>query len=66
MYKKIGCLFIAFSVIAFIISGYVFFFRSSIFNLAGTQWMLVAIILGIYGIHLNLRLGNYPSGNSQS
>lgn len=42
--------FIGASVLAVLVSGYVSFFQMDVFNLAGTQWMLIAIVLGIYGL----------------
>lgn len=39
------------SVLAAVIAGYVSLTQSDVFKLAGTQWMLIAIILGIYGLY---------------
>lgn len=39
------------SVLTAVISGYVSFFGKDVFGLAGTQWMLVAIVLAIYGLY---------------
>lgn len=44
------------SVIAAIIAGYDFLAHTDVFGLAGTQWILVAIVLGIYAIYLKMRL----------
>ena len=44
------------SVIAVILAGLVFTVaKTGILGLAGTQWVLIAIILGIYGIYAKLR-----------
>jgi len=39
------------SVLTVIISGYVSLSGKDVFGLAGTQWMLVAIVLAIYGLY---------------
>ena len=45
------------SVIAVILAGWVFLFaKAGILGLAGTQWILIAIILGIYGIYAKLKM----------
>jgi len=39
------------SVLTVIISGYVSLSGKDFFGLAGTQWMLIAIVLAIYGLY---------------
>lgn len=56
MGKKQGGFLIILSVIAVVISGYVSISQNSVLNLAGTQWMMIAIVLGIYGIYLNTKV----------
>jgi hypothetical protein len=53
--KKTSDIIIIISVITAIISGYVSMTQTDIFRLAGTQWMLIAIILGIYGLYMKLK-----------
>lgn len=53
--KKIADLLIALSIIAALIAGYVFFSKNDILQIAGTQWILVAIALGIYGLYAKTR-----------
>lgn len=50
---KLADTLIVFSVIAAIVSGLVSLFKLEMY-LAGTQWMLVAIALGIYGLFIRL------------
>ncbi|MDQ1283897.1 MAG: hypothetical protein QG620_245 [Patescibacteria group bacterium] len=54
--KKIADGLIAVSVATALISGYVSVFGSDVFNLAGTQWMMIAIVLGIYGLYAKLKM----------
>lgn len=51
--KQIADTLIILSVIAAIVSGMVSLFQLN-WYLAGTQWMLVAIALGIYGLFIKL------------
>lgn len=51
MNKKIADLLIVLSVVATAVSAYVSTTQNDFMNLAGTQWMLVAIVLGIYGLY---------------
>lgn len=46
------------SVIAAVVAGYVSLVQTDVFALAGTQWMLIAIVLGIYGIYAKMRVAN--------
>lgn len=43
------------SVLAVLVSGYDSFYQTSILGLAGTQWMLIALVLGVYGIYAKMR-----------
>jgi len=44
------------SAISAILAGLVFVFvKEGIVGLAGTQWILIAIMFGIYGIYAKLR-----------
>ena len=51
MPKKADKILIVLSVIAAIISAIVSVTQKDVFGLAGTQWILVAIILGVYGLY---------------
>lgn len=46
------------SVAAAVVAGYVSVTQSDVFALAGTQWILIAIVLGIYGIYVKMRMTN--------
>lgn len=48
---KIGDWLIGASALAVVVSGYVSLTQTDVFNLAGTQWMLISIVLGIYGLY---------------
>lgn len=58
MKEKTADILIALSVLATLIAAYVFLanVKNGVFNLAGTQWILVAIVLGIYGLYAKDRL----------
>lgn len=51
MKKNLGNILIVLSVAAVVISGYVNVTQNEVLKLAGTQWILIAIVLGIYGIY---------------
>jgi hypothetical protein len=51
--NKLADTFIILSAIAVILSGLVSLFKFNLW-LAGTQWILVAIALGIYGLFVRL------------
>lgn len=44
------------SVLAVLISGYDSLYQTNVLNLAGTQWMLIALVLGVYGIYAKMRM----------
>lgn len=46
------------SVVAVLISGYDSLYQTDVFGLAGTQWMLIALILAVYGIYAKMRKGD--------
>lgn len=54
--KKHSDILMGLSVLAVLISGYDSLYRTDVFGLAGTQWMLVALILAVYGIYAKLRM----------
>ena len=53
--KKASDVLVIISVLAAIVAGYVSLSQNDVFGLAGTQWMLVAIIFGIYGMYVKMR-----------
>ncbi|MCX6761469.1 MAG: Phr family secreted Rap phosphatase inhibitor [Candidatus Moranbacteria bacterium] len=56
MMKKHSDILMGLSVLAALVSGFNFLFKADIFGLAGTQWMLIALILAVYGIYVKLRM----------
>lgn len=56
MKKNTHDILLGLSVLAVIISGYDSLYQTNVFGLAGTQWMLIAIILAIYGIYSKMRM----------
>lgn len=55
--KKTADTLVIISVIAAVISGYVSLTKGELFGLAGTQWILIAIVLGIYGLYVKMKSG---------
>ena len=53
--KKIADALIALSAVATLLAAYVFLTKNDVMNLAGTQWILIAVVLGIYGLYDKLR-----------
>ena len=49
--KSPSAILFALSVIALIITAYVTLTQNEVFNIAGTQWMLVSIVLAVYANH---------------
>lgn len=43
------------SVLCVLIAGYVNLSGADVFKLAGTQWILIGIVLGIYAMYLKMR-----------
>lgn len=60
MMNKVKCndILIGLSVVAVLISGYDSLYRTDVFGLAGTQWMLIALVLAVYGVYAKMRMGN--------
>jgi len=56
MTKKYSDILLGLSVLAVLISGYDSLARTDVFGLAGTQWMMIALILAVYGIYAKLRM----------
>ncbi|MEI6587376.1 MAG: hypothetical protein WCO05_00325 [Candidatus Moraniibacteriota bacterium] len=56
MTKKYSDILMGLSVLAVLVSGYDSLFKTDLFGLAGTQWMLVALILAVYGVYAKLRM----------
>jgi hypothetical protein len=54
-HKRNSMFLIALSMLAAVVAGVDFFMRISILDLAGTQWILIAILLGIYGLYCQSR-----------
>ena len=55
--KKTGDILIIVSIIAALIAAYVNIadVKNGLLNLAGTQWILIAIVLGIYAVYARSR-----------
>lgn len=53
--QKLPDILMGLSVVAIILAGYDFLSKGNILNLAGTQWILIAIVLAIYGLYAKLR-----------
>lgn len=51
--KKLADVLIILSIVTAVISGLVSLFQLNLY-LAGTQWILIAIALGIYGLFIKL------------
>lgn len=56
MMKKYSEILMGLSVVALLVSGYDSLFGTDVLGLAGTQWMLIALLLAVYGIYAKLRL----------
>ncbi len=54
-YEKMSDYLMWVSLVAVFVAGFVFLTQNNIFNLAGTQWILIAIILGIYSIGAKIK-----------
>jgi len=52
MKEKMTLALMSLSVLATVLAGYVFLTQNSVFGIAGTQWMLIAILLGVYANHV--------------
>jgi len=56
MNKKHSDILMGLSVLAVAVSAYDSIYKTDVFGLAGTQWMLVALVLGVYGIYAKMRI----------
>lgn len=56
MMKKHSDILMGLSVLAVLVSGYDSLYKTDVFGLAGTQWMLIALILAVYGIYVKMRV----------
>ena len=56
MMKKNSDILMGLSVLAVLVSGYDSLYGTDVFGLAGTQWMLIALILAVYGIYAKIRM----------
>ncbi|MFZ2188839.1 MAG: hypothetical protein WAV73_04720 [Candidatus Moraniibacteriota bacterium] len=56
MTKKYSDILMGLSVLAVLISGFDSLYNTAVFGLAGTQWMMIALILAVYGIYAKMRM----------
>lgn len=56
MMKKHSDILMGLSVLAVLVSGYDSLYQTAVFGLAGTQWMLIALVLAVYGIYAKMRM----------
>jgi len=54
--KPLGDILIFLSVLSVAAAGYVFATQKDLAQLAGTQWILIGIVLGIYGLYAKARV----------
>jgi hypothetical protein len=54
--QNTGDFLMGFSALAALISGFVFLTQSSFLDLAGTQWILIAVIFALYGIYAKMKM----------
>jgi hypothetical protein len=54
--KKYDSILMILSLLAAIISAVDSLYQINVLGLAGTQWMLVALILAVYGIYVKMRM----------
>lgn len=53
--KKLPDVLAALSVLSVLVAGYVSVSKADVFKLAGTQWILIGIVLGMYAMYLKMR-----------
>lgn len=53
--KKLPDVLASLSIIAVLVAGYVNLSKTDVLSLAGTQWILIGIVLGIYAMYLKMR-----------
>jgi len=56
MMKKHSDILMGLSILAVIVSGYDSLGKTDVLGLAGTQWMLIALVLAVYGIYAKMRM----------
>jgi hypothetical protein len=68
MKEKIVMLLMGLSILTAAAAGYVFVTQNSLFGIAGTQWILISILLGVYAnhaVHCPMLQGGSCCGNSE-
>lgn len=55
MMSKLPDILMGLSILAVLFAGYDFLVKGDFLNLAGTQWILIAVALAIYGLYAKLR-----------
>lgn len=58
MKKNTGDILMGLSAVSALISGYDFLAQTSFLGLAGTQWILIAVIFALYGIYAKMKMTN--------
>ena len=53
--KKLPDILMGLSVVAIILAAFDFLSKGNVVGLAGTQWILIAIALAIYGMYAKMR-----------
>lgn len=53
--KKLPDVLASLSIVAVLLAGYVNLSKADVLSLAGTQWILIGIVLGIYAMYLKMR-----------
>jgi hypothetical protein len=53
--NKLPDILMGLSIVAVLLAGYDFLVKGDFLNLAGTQWILIAIALSIYGLYAKVR-----------
>ena len=56
MMKKHSDILMGLSILAVLVSGYDSLGKTDVLGLAGTQWMLIALVLAVYGIYAKMRM----------
>lgn len=56
--KNTGDILMGISAVAALVSGYDFLTQTSLLGLAGTQWILIAVIFALYGIYAKMKMVN--------
>lgn len=53
--KKVPDALVALSIVAVLVAAYDNLTKTDVINLAGTQWILIGIVLGVYAMYLKMR-----------